>query len=409
MSLLNTVSQATDFVATNTKPARKRGKAPKQFELLQMASSSGGFDTKKAARDALKAGGFISTDEVVEDLLGAAVHIDTVNQEMTSNNTPPCPQVPCGSNEVEGVTFSTSDERPGAGGTAGASPHQTSGGPELVATITADAHATPPAASRPGAARPSVRLPTVALEYHGVGEDIRTRGGTIEAKRIQERLRQLSAKELRQTRSAEEKSPLYWEIRAHADEAAALEDQLRTTFIPLHTPDQFLGPRIFFVSALFRVRRTKEMRQQRIELQLPVPHGTHEIRYAGPELRQSDGLVFLALLHMLRDVRAGIAVSLQPEAVCRSLFGRYDGNARRQLREHIQRLQQGLLVFKTFSVQLCQTFAYPKTGPWTVALDGTSSSFFRYLLRSGSHCTSACHSLRAWPHGFTPLSPARPD
>ena len=75
MSLLNTVSQATDFVATNTKPARKRGKAPKQFELLQMASSSVSFDTKKAAREALKAGGFVSTDVVVENLLGAAVHI----------------------------------------------------------------------------------------------------------------------------------------------------------------------------------------------------------------------------------------------------------------------------------------------------------------------------------------------
>lgn len=244
------------------------------------------------------------------------------------------------------------------------------GNPQLTAPVPTDARATPPAASRPGAAsRPSVRLPTLALEYHDPGEDLRTRRGTIGAKRIQESLRQLAANELRQTRSAEEKSPLYGEIRAHADEAAALEDQLRTSFIPLHTPEQFLGPRIFFVSALFRVRSTKEARQQRIELQLPVPRDTHEIRYAGPELRQSDGLVFLALLHMLRDFRAGIAVSLQPEAVCRSLFGRYDGNARRQLREHIQRLQQGLLIFSTFSVQLCQTFEYPKTGPWTVALD----------------------------------------
>ena len=75
MSILNTLAQATNSVADNTKPTRKRGKAPKQFELLQMASASGGFDTKTAARDALKAGGFVSTDVVVENLLGAAVHI----------------------------------------------------------------------------------------------------------------------------------------------------------------------------------------------------------------------------------------------------------------------------------------------------------------------------------------------
>jgi hypothetical protein len=70
--------------------------------------------------------------------------------------------------------------------------------------------------------------------------------------------------------------------------------------------------------------------------------------------------------HVANTLRAS---TLRPEAVCRCLFGRYDGNARRQLREHIQRLQQGLLISETFSVQLCQAFEYPKTGPWTVALD----------------------------------------
>lgn len=75
MSILNTLAQAADSVTANTKSIRKRGKAPKPFELLQMASASGGFDTKKAARDALKASGFISTDVVVENLLEAVEHI----------------------------------------------------------------------------------------------------------------------------------------------------------------------------------------------------------------------------------------------------------------------------------------------------------------------------------------------
>lgn len=264
---------------------------------------------------------------------------------MTSNSTHPCPGFSGGSHEAEGAPPSPSGDQP-----------------DVMAGSPTRGGAVAPR-------EPFARLPLLALEYHDAGEDTRTRRGTIAAKRIEESLRQHTVRELRQTRSDEEKAPLRREIRAHADKEVFLEDQLRTAFIPLHTPEQFLGPRIFFVSALFRVRGTKEARQQRLELQLPVPCGAPEIRYAGPELRQSDGLVFLALLHMLRDFRAGIAVSLRPEAVCLSLFGRYDGNARRQLREHIQRLQQGLLIFSTFSVQLCQTFEYPKTGPWTVALD----------------------------------------
>ena len=112
-------------------------------------------------------------------------------------------------------------------------------------------------------------------------------------------------------------------------------------------------------------------------MSLPTLHDTAVIRYVGPELRQSDGLVFLALVHMLRDVQVGTAVSLQPEAVCLALFGRYDGNSRRQLREHIQRLQQGLLIFETFSVQMCLRFDYPKTGRWTVALDRHITELFR--------------------------------
>ena len=126
------------------------------------------------------------------------------------------------------------------------------------------------------------------------------------------------------------------------------------------------------------MRSKTQPREKHVDLELPAPHGKTVIRYVGPELRQSDGLVFLALVHMLRDVQVGTAVSLQPEAVCTALFGRYDGNSRRQLREHIQRLQQGLLIFETFSVQMCLRFDYPKTGRWTVALDRHITELFRH-------------------------------
>ena len=244
--------------------------------------------------------------------------------------------------------------------------------------------------------RPRALLPVLELEFHEIGQDLRTRRGTIEAKEIQDSLRQMDARELRGNRDSDQKTLLSRSIRHHADTAYFLEQDLQQKFIPLHTPNQFLGPRIFFVSSLFSVRSTKEARKLHIEMKLPVPDGADAIQYVGPELRQSDALVFLALLHMLRDFRTGISVSFQPEDVCRSLFGRYDGNARRQLREHIQRLQQGLLIFRTFSVQLCQTFEYPKTGAWSVALDRHIVEIFSL----SKHVWFPLHERTALPEGL---------
>ena len=109
----------------------------------------------------------------------------------------------------------------------------------------------------------------------------------------------------------------------------------------------------------------------------PSSQGKPYIRYSGPELRQSDARVFLALLHMLRDVRVGTQVTMQPEPVCVALFGRYDGNSRRQLRTHIQRLQKGLIITDKYSVQLCLGFEYPNFGGWSVALDRHIVELFR--------------------------------
>ena len=219
-------------------------------------------------------------------------------------------------------------------------------------------------------------FPGVLLECSDPGDDTRTRQEVIDAKRTQESLRAMTYKETRGVSAGAERNALYAEIRAYADKASYLERYLQEDFVPIHGPKQFLSPRAFFVSPFFRVRSRSETRQPHIELELPAAIGKPTIRYSGPELRQSDGLVFLALIHMLRDVRAGAAVSLQPEAVCMALFRRYDGNARRQLREHIKRLQQGLLIFDSFSVQLCQRFDYPKTGRWTVGLDEHITKLF---------------------------------
>ena len=244
---------------------------------------------------------------------------------------------------------------------------------------------------------PPTPLPVLALEFYDMGEDTRTRRGTLAAKEIQDSLRQIDVAELRKTRDLEQKQLLYCSIRGHADAAYLLKEDLQQKFIPMHTHDQFLGPRIFFVSSLFSVRSTKEARKLHIEMKLPVPDGADAIQYVGPELRQNDALVFLTLLHMLRDFQTGISVNFQPEAVCRSLFGRYDGNARRQLREHIQRLQQGLLIFRTYSVQLCQTFEYPKTGAWSVALDRHIVEIFSL----SKHVWFPLHERMSLPEGLT--------
>ena len=224
---------------------------------------------------------------------------------------------------------------------------------------------------------PSAILPEVSLEHTDPGEATRTRRGVLQSKRDLEAGRSKTFAQTRGQHTPEEKNALYQEIRWYADKAEVLERHLNEHFLPQHGPEQLLSPRAFFVSPLFRVRSKTRLREKHVEMSLPTSHGTAVIRYAGPELRQSDGLVFLALVHMLRDVQVGTAVSLQPEAVCLALFGRYDGNSRRQLREHIQRLQQGLLIFETFSVQMCLRFDYPKTGRWTVALDRHITELFR--------------------------------
>jgi hypothetical protein len=77
MSISNTLPLFAATGSANAKPARARGKAPKQFELLNMAAEAGGFATKKAACDALKAGGLISTSDAVEKLLEAVAHISS--------------------------------------------------------------------------------------------------------------------------------------------------------------------------------------------------------------------------------------------------------------------------------------------------------------------------------------------
>ena len=222
-----------------------------------------------------------------------------------------------------------------------------------------------------------LRLPAVLIDAPDPEDETLTRGGVLQAKRCAEAHRADAYKEYRPMQTGPEKQALHREIQACAAEAQRLERHLENHFVPLHGPGQLVSPRTFFVSPLFHVRSKNLARQKHLELTLPTPKGHSPIRYEGPELRQCDSRVFLALLHMLRDVRVGTAVTLHAEPVCKALFGGYDGANRKRLRQHIQRLQKGLMIFETFSVQLCLRFDYPRTGPWTVSLDPHIVQLFR--------------------------------
>jgi hypothetical protein len=201
------------------------------------------------------------------------------------------------------------------------------------------------------------------------------RRGLLAEKENCEVARNDAASQSRKTlRGSAEKSNLERRIRACAEQEHRIEEVLQTQLLPQHGPTQFIGPRAFLQTPLFRVAGKQRARQGSTSLVLVAQP---QVAYRGPELRQSDGLVFASLLHMARDVRVDTGVSFHAEDVCRTLFGRYDGNTRRQLREHIQRLQSGVIAFDTFSIQLCLRFDYPNRGRWSVNLDPNIVALFR--------------------------------
>jgi hypothetical protein len=173
-----------------------------------------------------------------------------------------------------------------------------------------------------------------------------------------------------------ERNRLYGHIQSQQGEQLHLENMLGELFVPQHGPNQLLSPRAFFVSSLFRVCSKRLVRQREVSLEIRAQGGA-KLTYTGPELRQPDGLVFMGLLNLVRDVRAGETVSFSAESLCRTIFGRYDGPTRVLLKDHIKRLQRGLIEAEGFSVQLALRFDYPKTGAWKIALDKEIVQLFK--------------------------------
>jgi len=130
------------------------------------------------------------------------------------------------------------------------------------------------------------------------------------------------------------------------------------------------------MSRLFNVRPKTLARSEEGNFEMTsTQHGSFS--YEGPELRQSDGLVFMALVNMARDFKVGTAVSFDASDMCQWLFGYYDGPGRTRLRQAIHRLQHALLIFEDFSVQLAMRFHFPSRGRWTVMLDPEIVKMFK--------------------------------
>lgn len=203
------------------------------------------------------------------------------------------------------------------------------------------------------------------------GDDLclETRRGVIQQKSRSRELRSIAAKEMRGLNDCPERTLLLREIQDRVQDENNLEQSLQKEFIPQHGPAQFIGPRAFFVSPLFRVCKENSARKAAVLIELTPKGALQPIRYEGPELRQTDALVFLTLLHLLRDVKAKTAIRINPSEVCKAIFKGYDGPKRKKLQSHIFRLQKGLIIFQSFSVQLCLQFDFPKVGAWSVSLD----------------------------------------
>lgn len=151
-------------------------------------------------------------------------------------------------------------------------------------------------------------------------------------------------------------------------------DNMETQLVPWHHGEQLLSPKSLLCTPLFGVARSGK-RQSHVELK--VPHSSIvELTYQGPELRQSDGLVFMALLHLARDFKPGRRVFFSPQALIESFGHQYGGSERQQLRQTIMRLQGSFLQGPDFRVQLVGYFCFPKHGDWSIGLDAKVMQLF---------------------------------
>lgn len=203
-------------------------------------------------------------------------------------------------------------------------------------------------------------------------------------------------------KGSDEKSERWNEVHKLNWHIQFLEGKLANSFIHLHGPSEFLGTRELLTSPIFNIRNPKSPRSEQVEIILDGPD-KEVVKYEGPELRQDDGQVFMALLNIARDVRVGKSVGFSPKLVCLSLWGYYDGSCRSRLNATISRLQCAILQFPTFRVQLVQRFDFPQRGLWSVSLDTDIVQLFTkksVVWLDQSQRRSLKNGLSTWLYGY---------
>lgn len=151
-------------------------------------------------------------------------------------------------------------------------------------------------------------------------------------------------------------------------------DNMEAQLVPWHHDEQLLSPKSLLCTPLFGIARSG---RRHAHVVLQIPHSSVcELTYQGPELRQSDGLVFMALLHLAQDFKPGRRVLFSPKALIASFGHQCGGSERQQLHQTIMRLQSGFLQGPDFRVQLLGYFSFPKHGDWSVGLDAKVMQLF---------------------------------
>ncbi len=236
----------------------------------------------------------------------------------------------------------------------------------------------------------------------------RTRSYLVGRLRSCERIVKAHSKELRNAGADNEaRREAYGALRRFNEEIELITEVLERDFVPQHGPSQILGTDALLASCLFNVRNKKIPRLPEVRLELCCSEA-QSLVYTGPELRQSDGVVFMSLVNILRDYPAGKVASFVPGDLCEALYGYYDGHTRTQLKNSIVRLMRGVLTFPDFSVQLAQNFTHPSKGPWSVAVDACIVRLFmklRYTWLDFKLHRSLTEGIATWLYAYVRTQP----
>lgn len=265
-------------------------------------------------------------------------------------------------------------------------------------------------------ARAAVKAPSAVAVELNIEGGLDSRRGVLD---LLKRSRKDVADLRRELQLEEQGTDVHREVSRAVADAEAMRDVLQTrldaSFVPQHSPTQLASPRDVLASSLFAVRSRGAPRSESLVLTLASTR-LGELKYRGPELRQVDGLVFMVLVNMLRDIKAGVQAAFAPADVCELLLGGYSGQSREQLRQVILRLQQGVLEFPKHAVQLAQRFEFPDDGPWRVALDADIVELFSWSRHTWLELETSLSlpvGLATWLYGYvesqTALIPVRVD